>query len=79
MVGAMDVNINHGIAGFIAKADSQQVEIIDVEFDKFAFGEWIFAICPPVGFESVIGGDEVKADVEEVNQLEQKGLKYHCF
>jgi hypothetical protein len=79
MVGAMNVDINHGVAGFIAKADSQQVEIVNVEFDKFAFGEWIFTICPPVWFESVIGGDEVKAEVKEVNQLGKKGWEYHCF
>jgi hypothetical protein len=79
MVGAMDVNINHGVAGFIAKADSQQAEVICVEFDKFTFVEGIFTICPPVGLGNVIGGDEVKADVKEFSQLEQVRGTYHCF
>ena len=78
MVGTIDVDIQHDVAGCIAKANSQEAEVICVEFEKFAFGEWIFTICPPVGLGNVIGGDEVKADVEKLGQLEQVGGTYHC-
>ena len=79
MVGTIDIDINHGVAGFIAKANSQDPEVICVKFEEFAFIESVFTICPPVGLGNIIGGDEVKADVEKFSQLKQVGWNDHVF
>ena len=77
MVGTIDIDIQHDVAGCIAKANSQEAKFVGVKFEKFAFSEWILAICPPVRFGNIIGGDEIKADVEKFSQLEQVGGTYH--
>ena len=76
MVGTIDIDIQHDVAGCIAKANSQEAKFVGVKFEKFAFREPIFAICPPIGLGNVFGGDEVKADVEKFSQLEQVGGTY---